>query len=172
MKKEEELEPVYFRTLLLIARFNDKFLELASLLRALHDTAPDDFKQLIKIPQLGRRKGYYLVAIDKAFANLKVPPFQLNQIGWTKLQVIASHVTPANVNQLLALAEKHTTENLKAIMRGEKPILGGRSVLLHFTAEQFSQFAEAIVKCGAIKNGDGFIGKEAALIKAIGKNKE
>lgn len=30
---ENEFEPLFFQTLLLIARFNDKFLELASLLR-------------------------------------------------------------------------------------------------------------------------------------------
>jgi hypothetical protein len=172
MEHEEELDHVYFRTLLLIARFNDKFLELASHLRELHETAPNDFKQLIKIPQLGRRKGYYLVEIDRAFADLDVPPFRLNQIGWTKLQVIAPHVTPDNVGHLLTLAEMHTTENLKAIMRGDKPIIGGRSVLLLFTGEQFNKFSEAILKWGAVKNGDGFIGKEAALIEAINKNKE
>ena len=66
---KDELEPLFFETLLLIARFNDSFLELASLLRQLHETAHHDFKTLISIPQLGRRKGYYLVEVDKAFGG-------------------------------------------------------------------------------------------------------
>jgi hypothetical protein len=66
---EKEFEPLFFETLLLIARFNDKFLELASLLRQLYETSHHDFKTLISIPQLGPRKGYYLVEIDKAFGG-------------------------------------------------------------------------------------------------------
>lgn len=154
-----------------MARFDDNFLELASLLRQLQKTAPDDFKRLLAIQQLGMRKGYYLVEIDRAFGDLDVPRFRLNKIGWTKLQVMAAHVTPDNVEQLLTLAETHTTENLKAIMRGEKPIIGGRSVLLLFTGKQYEAFTKAILKHGAIKNADGFINKERALIKAVRKNK-
>jgi hypothetical protein len=52
------------------------------------------------------------------------------------------------------------------------PIVGGRSVLLVFTAEQFSAFSAAILAHGAVKNGQGFIGKEAALVTALEKNKE
>lgn len=170
MTKYGELNSVYLQALILIAGFNDRFLELASLLRHLNDTAPDDFHRFLAIRQLGQRKGYYLVEIDRAFSDLDVPPFRLNQIGWTKLQVIAPHVTPDNVDQMLTLAETHTTESLKAIMRGDEPIIGGRSVLLLFTAEQFARFSAAILKCGAIKNGEGFIGKEAALTKAIMQN--
>ena len=172
VNKDDEIDPVYIRILLLIARFNDNFLELAALLRELQETAPENFRRLIAIRQLGQRKGYYLVEIDRAFADLGLPTFRLNQIGWTKLQVIAAYVTPDNVSQLLKLAETHTTTNLKAIMRGDQPIIDGRSVLLLFTATQFAAFSDAILKHGADKNGDGFMGKEAALIQALDKNKE
>ena len=81
--------------------------------------------------------------------------------------MIAEHVTLQNYEELIALAEAHTVENLKAIMRGEKPILKGRSVLLHFTRKQFRVFSKAILEHGAMKNGAGFIGKEKALTKAL-----
>ena len=169
---ENEFEPLFFETLLLIARLNDKFLELASLLRQLYETSHHDFKTLISIPQLGPRKGYYLVEIDKAFGGNEHLRPRLNKIGWTKLQLIAKHVTPDNREDLLKLAEAHTAKNLERIMRGVDPIVGGRSVLLVFTAEQFAAFSAAILAHGAVKNGQGFIGKEAALVAAFEKNKE
>ena len=81
--------------------------------------------------------------------------------------MIAKHVTQDNREDLLQLAEAHTARNLQAIMRGEEPIIGGRVILLHFTGEQFAAFSKAILAHGAIQNGDGFIGKEKALIDAL-----
>ena len=169
---EREFDPLFFETLLLIARFNDNFLELASLLRQVYETSHHDFKTLISIPQLGPRKGYYLVEIDKAFGGNEDLRPRLNKIGWTKLQLIAKHVTHDNREDFLKLAEAHTAKNLERIMHGVDPIVDGRSVLLVFTAEQFSAFSAAVLAHGAVKNGQGFIGKEAALVAAIEKNKE
>ena len=88
------------------------------------------------------------------------------------MQLIAKHVTPDNREGLLKLAEAHTAKNLERIMRGVDPIVGGRSVLLVFTAEQFAAFSAAILAHGAVKHGQAFIGKEAALAAALEKNKE
>ncbi len=164
--------PEFYQALLLIDRFKDKFLELAALLHELHENEADDFKTLISIRQLGRRKGYYLVEIHRAFGDYKDVPPRLNKIGGTKLQIIAKHVTPENREALLALAETHTANNLEAIMRGDKPIIGGRSVLLRFTEEQFEVFSQAILDHGAIANGQGFLHKEAALVSALNKIKQ
>jgi hypothetical protein len=164
---KDDKDEIFERAIILVCRFNDTFIELASLLRRLQDADPYWFKQVIAIPQLGARKAYYLVQIDRVFGDLPVERFRLNQIGWTKLQVIADHVTADNYEELLELAEEHTVENLKAIMRGEEPILKGKSILLRFTRKQFKVFAKAILKHGAVKNGDGFLGKEQALIKAF-----
>ena len=160
------------RALELIVQLGDEFLELAALLRQLQEKQPDDFKALLSLPELGRRKGYYLVEIDRAFADLGVPSERLNKIGWTKLQLIARHVTPENLEALLTLAEAHTAKNLDLIMRGEEPILGGKTVLLFFNGKQFEAFSKAIIEHGADKNGAGYIGKEKALIKALRKNKK
>ena len=168
----DELDPIYFRALLLISQFNDKFLELASLLRNLQETDPVWFKTLTKIPQLGRRKAYYLIEIDRAYGGLNLPTPRLNKIGWTKLQLMAAYVTGENVEQLPKLAETHTAFNLRTIMHGKEPIINGRSVLLQFTRKQFKAFCKAILAHGAVKNGNGFVDKEEALVKALKKNKE
>ena len=121
---EREFDPLFFETLLLIARFNDNFLELASLLRQVYETSHHDFKTLISIPQLGPRKGYYLVEIDKAFGGNEHLRPRLNKIGWTKLQLIAKHVTHDNREDFLKLAEANTAKNLERIMHGVDPIIG------------------------------------------------
>jgi hypothetical protein len=159
------------KALELIAQINDEFLELASLLRQLQEKEPDDFKALLSIPELGRRKGYYLVEIDRAFADFDVLPQRLNKIGWTKLQIIARHVTAENLELLLTLAETHIAKNLELIMHGELPNIA-RTVLLLFTQEQFAVFSDAVLAHGAVASGAGFLGKEAALISALDKNKQ
>jgi hypothetical protein len=107
----------------------------------------------------------------RAFGDYKDVFPRLNKIGWTKLQIISAYVTPDNRGELLKLAETHTAANLKAIIRGEEPIIGRKSVLLLFTQEQFAVFSKAIVEHGAIMNGQSFDGKEAALIKGLSQSK-
>ena len=169
---KNEFPPLFIKTLMLIAKFEDQFLDLASLLRQVQETNPGDFKKLCSLPQLGRRKAYYLLSIDKAFGDKNVPAERLKKIGWTKLAALAPHITNENLEDALLFAELNTMKNIEAVMHGLEPILGGRSVLLIFTAEQFAAFSAAIMAHGAIQNGQGFIGKEAALIAALNENKE
>jgi hypothetical protein len=163
----KEKDTIFQQALLLVAQVNDKFFTLAKLLRLLHDEDYEWFVALANMPQLGRRKAYYLLQIEQVFGGLPILPSRLNKIGWTKLQVIAEHVTEANHEALLQLAEAYTAENLKDVIQGGKPIIGGRTVQLRFTKEQYQKFAEAILKHGAIENGKGFLGKERALIRAL-----
>ena len=166
------LSPVYLMALDLIDRFDDEFLQLASVLRHLKETDPESLKSLLAERRLGRRKAYYLIEIDKAFGDIaEAQAKRLCQIGWTRLKVIAASVTSKNREKLLRLAERHTVEDLKALMRGKQPIEGRRAVLLYFSPEQYKEFAKEIVKAGAIKSGDGFANKEDALIRAIRRKK-
>jgi hypothetical protein len=50
MTKDEDT--IFERVILLVARFNDTFLELASLLRQLQQTDPEWFRQIIAIPPM------------------------------------------------------------------------------------------------------------------------
>jgi hypothetical protein len=169
---KDDTHPLFLKTLVLIANLEDEFLELAASLRQLQETYPKDFKMLYSMPQLGRRKAYYLVSIDKAFGNKNVPAERLKKIGWTKLAALAPIITDENLEDALLFAELNTAKNIEAVVHGLEPIVGGRSVLLIFTAEQFAAFSAAIMAHGAIQNGKGFIGKEAALIAALDKNTE
>jgi hypothetical protein len=169
---KEYFHPLLLKTLTLIAGLEDEFLELGSFLRQLQQASPKDFKKLASLPELGRRKAYYLVSIDKAFGEKGVPAERLRKIGWTKLAALAPHITDANLEDALLFAELHTVKNIEAAVHGLEPIIGGRSVLLNFTAEQFAAFSAAILSHGALKNGQGFIGKEAALVAALDEKKE
>jgi hypothetical protein len=166
---KEYFHPLLLKTLTLIAGLEDEFLELGSLLRQLQQTSPKDFKKLASLPELGRRKAYYLVSIDKAFSDKGVPAERLRKIGWTKLAALAPHITDENLEDALLFAELHKVKNIEAVVHGQEPIFGGRTVQLIFTAEQFAFFSAAIMAHGAIENGKGVIGKEAALISALSK---
>jgi hypothetical protein len=168
---KESFSPLLMQAMMLLANLDDNFLELGTVLHKLSKEYPADFKKLCSLPQLGRRKAYYLISIDKAFADKNEDPKRLKDIGWTKLAALAPHVTADNWQDALLFAEMNTVRNIEAVGRGQEPNIGGRSVLLLFTADQFAIFADAIVKHGAIANGAGFVGKEAALIAVLSKNR-
>jgi hypothetical protein len=168
---DEKLQSLVLTTLTSIAKLDDDFLELASLLHKLQQTSSEDFKKLINMPQLGRRKAYYLVSIDKAFGDKQVPAERLKKIGWTRLAALAPHITDENLEDALLFAESNTVRNIEAVVHGLEPIIGGRNVLFNFTAEQFAVFSTAILAHGAMQNGEGFVGKEAALVAALIKVK-
>jgi hypothetical protein len=76
------LNPLLVKAIAQIAKLEDEFLQLGSTLRHLQQSSPKDFKRLASLPQLGLRKAYYLVSIDKAFGGKKIPPERLKKIGW------------------------------------------------------------------------------------------
>jgi hypothetical protein len=163
-----DADEIYRTAFALCQRFDDKFLELAALLRRLREIDPYAFKRFLTQVGLGRRKTYYLVEIVEAFGDIaQIQQERLNRIGWTKLKIVARNATPKNREKLLRLAESHTAEDLMALMRGEEPIEGRRTVLLNFSPKQYERFAKAIEKSGAIRSGKGFANKEEALIRAL-----
>ena len=69
------------------------------------------------------------------------------------------------------LAEAHTARNLQAIMSAEEAEHRPRHPPpLHWAAVYC--VSKAILAYGAIQNGDGLMGKEMALIDALGKSSE
>ncbi len=81
---------------------------------------------LASIPQLGRRKAYYLISIDKAFRDKNVSAERLKKIGWTKLAALAPHITKDSLEEALLFAEANTVRNIEAVVKGLQPIIGGR----------------------------------------------
>jgi len=140
------------------------------LLRQIRDEFPKFFDAAVSISGIGKRKAYYLLQIQTQFGDFNIPAARLNAIGWTKLQMIGPHVTEENCELLLQMAEHYKAHQVKAILKGEKPLLKGRCVLLYFTQEQYKIFSAAVVASGAIKKRSGIIGTEAALIAALSKS--
>ena len=153
----------------LIKAEEDRFLDLAALLRKLKDTQPKDFVTLTELPKFGRRKAYYLAAIDEAFGDKPDLRPRLSEIGWTKAAQIAKFATPENTDDLLELAETYTTLELELLLRGAEIKAGSRFVMLRLDAEQFALFRAVLLKHGAKAHKKGLLHKEAALVEALSK---
>lgn len=150
-------------------QFDDNFLELARALRDLNEIDPNAFVDIVKKYKIGRRKAYYLVEIDKAFRGLKVNTTRLRNVGWTKLQLIAPHVTQSNVLEMLKLAETNKVKDLADLVNGKQPTNNDHAITLYFSAEDYAMFQDALVAHGGQRSGRGIINKEEALMDLIKK---
>jgi hypothetical protein len=160
-------EALYNKATDLSSDVEDNFLELGKTLRQLMDRDPDLFHQIIQKSNLGRRKAYYLVEVSRIFDALPIPRARLRKIGWTKLQLIAKHVTPKNLDVLLQLAEDSAAKELERAMRGEKPLGNAHCVLMYFSPKDYAELEEALVKHGGVRSGRGIQNKEEALIRLV-----
>ena len=162
-------EAIYKKALELSADVEDNFLELGRALRQLLDRDPELFQQVVDQTNLGRRKAYYLVEVSRVFDPLPFPRSRLRKIGWTKLQVIAKHVTPHNVEVLLELAEATTSKDLERQLRGDKPPGNAHCVLMYFSPKDYAELEDTLLKHGGVRSGRGIQKKEEALITALRK---
>ena len=122
----------------LLEQFDTCFLDLGKLLRQAQDDDPELFAQLLNLPGLGRRKGYYLAKLDRTFGDYPIDRSLLTEIGWTKLAIIAPHVTGVLLLYYLDLAQNYTAHQLKAIMKGQPPSESATMVTLLFTADEYA----------------------------------
>ena len=159
------IEEIYDRVLALSANVQDNFLELGRSLRQLQHRDPDLFQQAIKKKDLGRRKAYYLVEVSRTFDKAPVPRSRLRKIGWTKLQLIGKHVTAANLEELLTLAESVNSKELERQMKGETPIDSARYLIFYLKPEDYAEIEQALKLCGAAPSGRGLRKKEKALLR-------
>src|SRR5271165_5503753 len=161
------IEALYDKAMGLSKDVEDNFLELGKSLRQLQDRDPDLFQQIVQKSNLGRRKAYYLVEVSRIFDPLPIPRSRLGKIGWTKLQLIAKHVTPNNLDVLLQLAEDSTAKELERAMRGEKPLGNAHCVLMYFSTKDYAALEDALVKHGGASRGRGIQNKVEALIRLV-----
>jgi hypothetical protein len=162
-------DPIFMEALFFLSKFEEKFLELGALLRKLQKNNPEAFKILYSLPQLGRRKAFYLSSIDRAFGGYPHLRERLIKVGWTRLSLVAPHVGKENVEDAVLYCELNSCWAIEQALKGKELPIGIRSVLLHFSSAQFDVFVQEIVKYGAMKNGDGYVNKETAVIGALMK---
>ncbi len=160
---------ILFDVLHMIDEAEDRFLDLAALLRQLKAEQPAGFLAVAAPPKLSLRRAYYLVGIDEAFGGMPHLRPRLIDIGWSKLAQIAKHVTQENVEALLQLAESHTAHELRLLLKGVAVKPGSRPVLLYLDPDQFGLFAKVLSQHGAKATKKGMVDKEAALVCALAK---
>ena len=155
----------------ILARPHVADLELAQALYEAEHRLPGSLRRIIAETGLGRRKAYYLVSIWKRFADLGVPFVELAAVGWTKLAIIAREAQPGQERVALDMARQTTARDLpRALRKGKAQDLPRHSVLLRLSPTQYQVFAQALACFGAQspRRGRGLVGKERALIRALG----
>lgn len=96
------------------------------------------------------RKGLYLANIYRNFSKLDIDEARLAKIGWTKVRLIANHVTPDNFSALLKDAEKMTRDELDEYVKTELvEVKAGAAVKSKRTSYKFSVFADQAVNVDA-----------------------
>jgi hypothetical protein len=150
---------------------SDDVVDVARHLRQVLDERPDEFLTVAKQLGIARRKAYYYVEIDRAFARLKVDSRRLNRIGWTKLRLIAPHINARTCERLLKLAEENSTYGLARLINNDEGDPGTKvhAVLLYLSPEQYQVFRDVLEAHGAKATGSGLSAKEQALTRALRK---
>lgn len=145
---------------------NESFLDIAELMWELKQTDPDAFRTAWMALPMSERKTYALAKIGEIFDEYEHSRERLTRIGWTKLEMIAEHVTPKTIPMFLSLAERFTTRDLRRILHG-KPALGKVNILqLALKEADYKVVVGMLVRYGAIQSTSGLTGKEEALVKA------
>lgn len=148
------------------AQFSD-FLKVANHLFEVQQASPDLLLEEGERIGVGRRKVYYLLELREKLQRIPAQPEQLVRIGWTKLQVIADHLTPENFRELLELAETNPIHALRSYTPGETLPVEKRFLGFSLTPEQYDIVRKVLLDHGADENAKGLRNKEAALVAAL-----
>jgi hypothetical protein len=161
----------------LAARPDENWVELSELLTELVDRDSSYRVQFLQRAGIDKRAVYYFLRFGRQFRSLNLlqnrrTKDRLKRVTWTRFSVISRHLTRANADRLLRLAEEKTVAELNAELRGaaykEKP----RSMNLKFSPEDYLKVERALLMCGALRdkrNRRGLGNKEEALLKLIDK---
>jgi hypothetical protein len=167
-------EALFQDALALAKRPDANFLQLARSFARVRSSLPERYSDLIKQSGLNSRRANYLIEIAEHLSRLEAQGVRfdedrLQRVGWSKLRVIARHLTPRNTSKWLERAERETIRELVARVNGEKPAAKEHVIVLHFTPEQYQTFEEAILANGGTlkRRGRGLQNKEQALVNII-----
>lgn len=163
------MEAIVEEIVRLAKREKNDFVRLASLLAVLRKNDVATYEATATKAGLGSRKAFYLREINEKLEELGVSDAGFNEVGWTKTQIIAPHLTRRNVQQLIKLAKDHTAKQLQALVPGKIARPKRRCVMLYLGPTQYSAFEKAILANGGERHAKrGLKNKEGALMKIIG----
>ncbi len=122
---------------------------LARAVADLQEADPDGFQELVNEAGVLRRRLYYPGKVGRALAAASLSDEMLGGIGWTKLRVIADHLTTENANELITFARTSTVVELRQVVgRGT-----GRKIkhlLLRLEVGDYDRVVSALTQHGAI----------------------
>ena len=121
---------------------------------------------------MSRRRLYYLLDVGRLVDRYAISKADAERVGWTKLQIIARHVSigkqvsPNEIAEWIALAKQATVRALPGALRGDGPN-PTRGVVFHLTKKERVELKDALLAFGAKPARRGLAGKEQALTKII-----
>jgi hypothetical protein len=146
----EITDALFDEALGLSANVSDNFMELGRALAQLYDLDRDRFPELAVRSNVSLRGAHQLIQFSRTFEALAIPRDQLHKIGWPKLQLIAKHLTPSNLDALLPLAEQSTVNDLEHRLRGwKKPAGNAHCVLMYFSPKSYEELEKTLVSTDA-----------------------
>lgn len=161
------------KVLLLANRPSRNFYDLALSLSTLHEIKSASLEAVKHGSDLKRRTLYYLVNVGQFLRRYHVGKAKAEQIGWTKLQILARylgderHVSTDTLSALLDLVADTKTRDLPLALKGTLPSRPKRTILIRLTANDYKLVAQALLKHGAVRKGRGLINQEKALMGLV-----
>ena len=143
------------------------FIALAAYLREVSEASGASVVDTAAELGVNKRKALYLVEIAKAIDGLDIHEERFRKIGWTKLMVIAPHLTSETADDLLSAAEKHKVPDLQAVVAGRGPAARRHVMKFDLDDTQHSIVRKALLSYGATPSTRGLHDKEAALVAAL-----
>lgn len=143
------------------------FLANARELRHLLETDRAAFHERAKELSFNQRKAYYLVQIDRAFADIDADEALLRKVGWTKLGILAPHVSRGNYKDLLAKALGLSAQELQVTVAAEPGQPKNHHVALRMTDDQKAVFDAAIKAYSPPGRRAALVDKAAILTAAL-----
>ena len=145
----------------------DDFIALAMHLHDMTDGKGAAFLEAAEKEGVKPRRAYYLREIARLLDWIDTPHDRLRNIGWTKLSIIAQHLTRENAETLLSDAEQRTVADLKDIIAGRTPPKQRHAMLFYLDDEEHDVVRRALLAHGASPSSRGLHDKEAALVNLL-----
>ncbi len=151
------------------------FVELALTLVTLHDVDVSQLRELPKETGMSRRRLYYLLDVGRFLNEHPLAKPDAEAIGWTKLQIIAHHLSNRGKNNIEGANSLQDIMNIaKATSAGSlskaltsKRVLRSRAVQFRLSDAARSELNDALLVFGAKQGPRGLANKESALIDIV-----
>lgn len=149
-----------------------RFYELAGVIVELHDDDTAAFRPLADRLSTSIRRLFYLLEVGRLISKYGIEQADAERVGWTKLQIIARHLSTADdadeadLWRFIDMALHTTAHALPAALKGRRNAKS-RAVVFRLNMGARAELNEALLAFGAKQNGRQYAGKERALVKIV-----